>query len=150
MADILYKVLYGPLKKLVDMLDGTYAELQIAQPPAFLLSGTTKQRLRVDVGEPGFFQGQQARTFREFSINTGSTLTLKVVVPLNIILLQQGVDLDSGSLRVTNAVGGTPAGSFAAVRHYCWRIRLWVHASRYSSRGFDGNRSSKHGRQYRW
>ena len=113
MADIDFKILWGPLKRLVDMLDGTHAERHIAQPPAFLLSGTTKQRIRVDVGEPGFFEGRQARIFREFSIPAGTTLVVRFVVPLNIILLKQGVELDSGSLRVTNAVGGTPGGTFA-------------------------------------
>lgn len=113
MADIDFSVLWGPKKRLVDQLDGTYAERMVAQPPAFLLAGTTKQRLRVDVGEAGFFEGRQARTFREFSIATGTTLTLRFTVPINIILLVQGVELDDGSLRVTNWVGGTPGGTFA-------------------------------------
>ena len=113
MADIDFKILWGPLKRLVDMLDGTHAERMIAQPPAILLSGTTRPRLRVDVGEPGFYEGRQARIFREFSITASTTLVIKFVVPLNIILLKQGLELDSGSLRVTNAVGGTPGGTFA-------------------------------------
>jgi hypothetical protein len=114
MADIDFSVLWASTKKkLVDMLDGTHAERLIAQPPAFLLSGTTKQRIRVDVGEPTFFEGKQARTFKEFSLAAGSTYTIKFVVPLNIILMSQGIELDSGSLRITNTVGGTPAGSFA-------------------------------------
>lgn len=113
MADIDFKVLWGPLKRLVDMLDGTYAERVVSQPPAFLLSGTTKQRLRVDVGEPGFFEGRQFRTFREFSIAAGATLTLRFVTPVNIILLSQGLEIDSGSLRVQNISGGTPGGTFA-------------------------------------
>lgn len=113
MADIDFSVLWGPKKRLIDQLDGTYAERVLSQPPAFLLAGTTKQRLRVDVGEAGFFEGRQARTFREFSIATGTTLTLRVAVPINIILLVQGIELDDGSLRVTNWVGGTPGGTFS-------------------------------------
>ncbi|MNQ72470.1 hypothetical protein D3C85_871770 [compost metagenome] len=114
MADVDFSVLWGSIKrKLVDMLDGTWAERVIAQPPAFLLTGTTRQRLRVDVGEAGFFEGRQARTFREFSIGAGTTLTLKFVVPVNIILLFQGVELDAGSIRIINSVGGTPAGTFS-------------------------------------
>lgn len=114
MADQDFSILWGSLKKkLVDMLDGTWAERVIAQPPAFLLTGTTKQRLRVDVGEAGFFEGRQMRTFREFSIASGATLTLKFVVPINIILLAQDVELDDGSLRITNTVDGTPAGTFS-------------------------------------
>jgi hypothetical protein len=114
MADIDFSVLWASTKKkLVDMLDGTHAERLIAQPPAFLLSGTTKQRIRVDVGEPGFFEGRMARTFKEFALVAGSTYTIKFVVPVNIILIAQSVELDSGALRITNTVGGTPAGSFA-------------------------------------
>lgn len=114
MADQDFSILWGSLKKkLVDMLDGTWAERVIAQPPTFLLSGTTKQRVRVDVGEPGFFEGRQFRTFKEFSIANGTTYTMKFVVPINIILLYQGMELDSGSVRITNTVGGTPAGTFS-------------------------------------
>ena len=114
MADVDFSVLWGTLKrKLVDMLDGTHAERMIAQPPAFLLTGTTRQRFRVDVGEAGFFEGRQMRTFREIAIPTSTSLTLRFVVPINVILLVQGVELDDGSLRVTNAVGGTPGGTFS-------------------------------------
>lgn len=114
MADVDFSVLWGTIKrKLVDMLDGTWAERVIAQPPAFLLTGTTRQRFRVDVGEAGFFEGRQFRTFREFSIATGTTLTLKFVVPINVILMTQGAELDDGSLRITNSVGGTPGGTFS-------------------------------------
>jgi hypothetical protein len=114
MADIDFSVLWASTrKKLVDMLDGTHAERMIAQPPALLLSGRTKQRIRVDVGEPGFFEGRQFRIFREFAITTGTTLTLKFVVPVDILLLLQGLELDSGSIRITNTVGGTPSGSFS-------------------------------------
>lgn len=114
MADIDFSVLWaGVKKKLVDMLDGTHAERVISQPPAFLLTGTTKQRLRVDVGEAGYFEGRQFRTFKEFSIASGATYTIKFVVPINVILLAQDVELDDGSLRITNTVGGTPAGTFS-------------------------------------
>lgn len=118
MADIDFGVLWDkvttPVKKrLVDMLDGTWAERMIAQPPAFLLVGTTRQRIRVEQGDHAFFEGRQFRTFREFSIPAGTTLVLKIVVPINAILIQQGYELDSGSLRVTNASGGTEGGVFA-------------------------------------
>lgn len=115
MADIDFSVLWGPKKRLVDQLDGTYAERMVAQPPAFLLSGSTKQRIRVDVGEPAFFEGRQFRTYREFSIAAGATLTLRFVTPINVILLSQGLEIDAGSLRIQNLVGGTPGGTFAEV-----------------------------------
>ena len=116
MADFSFKVWFGLLKKLIDMGDGTHAEQQISHPPFDLLTdgGTgPSRRLRVDVGQTGFFAGREFRTFREFSIAAGETLTLKFVVPINVILMQQGVELDSGSIRITNSVGGTPGGTFS-------------------------------------
>lgn len=116
MADINFKVLWGPFKKLVDMLDGSYAEQQVSHPPFDLLTdggNGPSRRLRVDVGQTGFFSGKEARTFREFSIGTGTSLVLKFVVPINVILQQQGIELDSGSVRITNTVGGTPGGTFS-------------------------------------
>lgn len=114
MADIDFPVMWAGVKrKLIDMLDGTHAERMIAQPPAFLLTGTTRQRIRVEQGDHAFFEGRQARTFREFSIGAGATLVLKIVVPVNTILIQQGFEVDNGSLRVTNLVGGTEGGTFS-------------------------------------
>lgn len=116
MADINFKVWFGLLKKLVDMGDGTYAEKTVAQPPFDLMTdgGTgPSRRLRVDVGQTGFFAGKEARTFREFSIAAGTTLVVRIVVPVNTILMEQSLELDSGSLRITNASGGTPGGTFS-------------------------------------
>ena len=116
MANFNFKVWFGLNKKLVDMGDGTHAEQAIAHPPFDLLtdggSGPSR-RLRVDVGETDFFAGRQARTFREFNIAAGTTLVLKIVVPVNTILHQQSVELDSGSIRITNASGGTEGGTFS-------------------------------------
>ena len=67
----------------------------------------------MDVGQTGFFAGREFRTFREINIAAGQSLVLKFVVPINVILEQQGIELDSGSIRITNSVGGTPGGSFA-------------------------------------
>lgn len=89
---------------------------ETASPPLRLLtdSGTgPNARLRVDVGQTGFFAGREFRTFREFNIAAGQTLVLKIVVPINAILLEQSMELDSGSIRITNANGGAPGGSFS-------------------------------------
>lgn len=71
------------------------------------------RRVRIDMGQTGFFEGREFRTFKEFSIPTGETYVVKIVVPLNAILFSQGVELDAGSLRVTNVTGGTPGGTFS-------------------------------------
>lgn len=73
------------------------------------------RRLRVDIGQTGFFLGKEFRVFREFSIASGTTLVLRITVPINAILFEQGVEIDAGSLRITNALGGTPGGSFSEV-----------------------------------
>ncbi len=89
---------------------------ETANPPLRLLTdkGTgPNARLRVDVGQTGFFAGKEFRTFREFNIAAGQSLVLKFAVPINVILEQQGIELDSGSLRITNSVGGTPGGTFS-------------------------------------
>jgi hypothetical protein len=97
------------------MGDGTHAERVIAHSPFDLYTDGgdgPNRRLRVDVGQTGFFAGREFRTFREFNIAAGQTLVLRIVVPTDVILAQQGVELDSGSLRVVNASGGTPGGTF--------------------------------------
>lgn len=89
----------------------TLRPIPLADPR--LMTGSTNPRLRVDLAQTGFFEGREFRTFREFSIPAGQTLALEIVVPVNAILFEQGLELDQGSLRVTNAVGGTPGGVFA-------------------------------------
>lgn len=88
----------------------------VSSPPSDLLTDGgfgPNRRLRVDFGQTGFFAGREFRTFREFSIAAGVPLVLKFVVPVNVILQQQGLELDSGSLRITNSVAGTPGGVFS-------------------------------------
>lgn len=70
-------------------------------------------RLRVDIGQTGFFAGREFRTFKEFNIAASSTYVVRITVPINVILLTQAIELDSGSVRITNASGGTPGGTFS-------------------------------------
>lgn len=114
-GDYIRKLFGGPYRKETDMRDTTHAERVIAHPPFDLLTDGgdgPNRRLRVDIGQTGFFAGREFRTFREFNIAAGQTLVIRVVVPINAILAEQAVELDSGSLRITNASGGTPGGSF--------------------------------------
>lgn len=71
------------------------------------------RRLRVDIGQTGFFEGREFRTFKEFSIAAASTLVLRIVVPINAILFEQGVEIDAGGIRIVNAAGGTAGGTFS-------------------------------------
>jgi hypothetical protein len=51
-------------------------------------------RLRVDVGQTGFFAGREARTFYEFTIASGATQVIKVVAPVNTIVQMFSVELE--------------------------------------------------------
>lgn len=72
-------------------------------------------RLRVDVGQTGFFAGREFRTFKEFDAATTSTYVIKIVVPINTILFEFLVQEEAGTLRVeTLRAGGdvVEGGSF--------------------------------------
>jgi len=70
------------------------------------------RRYRVDVGQTSFFAGREFRTFRDINL-TDSTLVIKGVVPIDLILFGLEVQLISGQLRVETVVGGTEGGSFS-------------------------------------
>lgn len=73
------------------------------------------ERLRVDVAQTGFFEGREFRTFRELNIAASATYVVKVLVPINIILMSLGVDLDQGYLRIGTYLGGSEGGSFSEI-----------------------------------
>lgn len=77
-------------------------------------TGKTAQenRLPVDVGQTGFFEGREFRTFRRLNIPTGQTRVFRVVVPLNIILTRLQVELIGGQVELITLLGGTPSGTF--------------------------------------
>lgn len=102
-------------KLLVDRGDGTHAERVEAYPPAKLMTDGDGDyaRLRVDVGQTGFFAGREARTFYEFSVPTGTTQVIKVVSPTNTIVQNFSLELDIASMRLELRVGGTEGGTFS-------------------------------------
>lgn len=81
----------------------------------FLLTDPSNQnsRLRVDVGQTGFFAGREFRTFKDFSISNGATYVVKFVSPVNFFLFDLSFTLISGEVKMTTATGGTEGGSFA-------------------------------------
>lgn len=85
------------------------AALVIAQPPFDLLTGNTNPRLRVDVGEAGFFEGREFRIFRQFT--TGQTI--RIVTPINCILAGLTLSLSAGYVTLSTYAGGTEGGTFA-------------------------------------
>ena len=89
--------------------------------PAKISKGLS--RLQVDVGSTGFFDGREFRYFREFSIPTGQSIWIKVVVKDDgIILKTQELSLVEGYVKfrawrdvtlsgVTFVAPSTPAGA---------------------------------------
>lgn len=114
MADKIFRVLGNTVKKLVDRGDGTHAERVEAYPPSKLMTDGDGDysRMRVDVGQTGFFAGREARTFYEFSIASGETQVIKVVSPTNTIVQVFAVELELAEIRVELVVGGTEGGTF--------------------------------------
>lgn len=72
-------------------------------------------RLRVDVGQTGFFEGREFRTFYEYSVPSGQSVYIRATVPINIILFSTGLTLDGGRVRMSLSVGGTESGSWSPI-----------------------------------
>lgn len=111
MPDIISRIL-RPIWRLIDMNDGTYAPRFSTELAADVMTGGNEEfrRIRVDVAQTGFFQGREFRTFLELDI--GATLTIQVVVPIDVILFNLQLDLIAGGARVATIAGGTPSGTF--------------------------------------
>lgn len=116
MADKQYRALSDAVKTLIDMLDGTHAERVLAHPPFDLLTDGgdgPNRRLRVDVGQTGFWGGREFRISYEFTI-TASPIWFKVSCPVSFILQSQNISCDQGGIRFAayRANQGTASGTF--------------------------------------
>lgn len=114
MGDVTYRGNMNKEMRLVDMQDGTWCERVESYPPIKLMTDDNGvySRIRVDVGQTGFFAGREARTFYEFSIASGATQVIKVVAPTNTIIQNFLVELELAEIRVELVVGGTEGGTF--------------------------------------
>lgn len=76
-------------------------------------------RLRVDVGQTGFFSKKEFRSLIEFSQPLGTSLPngqrvlFRVISPINFILMDFRISADNGQIRCTTYAGGTPTGTFS-------------------------------------
>lgn len=70
------------------------------------------RRLRVDTGQTGLFEGREFRSFFEFNIPAGNVQVLKVVSPIDFMLFEQTLAVDSGSIRFQALVGATEVATF--------------------------------------
>ena len=61
----------------------------------------------------GFLEGREFRMFKELSLESGQVYILKVQAPVDLLLGQLDLTLDSGTVRMTSYIGGTPTGTFS-------------------------------------
>lgn len=114
MGDITYRGNMNKEMRLIDMEDGSWCERVEAYPPIKLMTDDNGlySRIRVDVGQTGFFAGREARTFYEFSIASGATQVIKVVAPVDTIVQTFAVELELAEIRMELVIGGTEGGTF--------------------------------------
>ncbi len=112
MADKLFKGPFDEDMRLVDMQDGTFAERVEAHPPIKLLTDENGEfaRLRVDVGQTGFFAGKEFRTFQKLTIASLATATIRATVPVDIILFETSISTEDATIEMQLKVGGTADG----------------------------------------
>lgn len=116
-GDYFRKLFGGPYRKETDMGDGSHAERVIAHPPFDLLTGDTNPRLRVDVGQTGFFERRMWSLNYEFASTNpiaATPLVFRFTIPKNFIIHAHSVEVDQGglTLRTYTAAQGTPGGTF--------------------------------------
>ena len=104
-------------KLLVDRGDGTHAERIEAYPPSVLMTDGDGEyaRLRVDVGQTGFWSGKQFRTFQKLSIASGGSVAIRATVGVNIVLYETLFTTEDSSIEVQLRAGGTAAGPWTAM-----------------------------------
>lgn len=99
---------------MTDRGDGTHAIRMEAYPPRVLMTDGDGEyaRLRVDVGQTGFFAGREFFTFHEFSIPSGQSITIRATALTDVFLQRFIVDLWTAELRVEFFAGGTSSGTY--------------------------------------
>jgi len=71
------------------------------------------RRIRVDVGQTGFFAGREFRAFSEVSLSAGASRIYKLNCAVPMILGMFTLAMTVGELRVEAVSGGTEGGSFS-------------------------------------
>lgn len=83
--------------------------------------GSGFDRARVDVGQTGFFEGREFRSYFEFSaekttsIAVGGTRTFKFTCPVDFILQGQALEVDKGGVSLRVFTGTTDGGGWTSV-----------------------------------
>lgn len=83
--------------------------------------GSGFDRQRVDVGQTGFFEGREFRSYFEFSADAGTSLAVgatrsfRFVSPVDFILQSQTIEVDKGGVRIRAFINATDNGSWTTV-----------------------------------
>lgn len=72
-------------------------------------------RQRVDDDEIGFWSGWQFRAYSEINKDAVTVQAFMFSSPIDFILLAQRIELDSGGVRLSAWINGTPGGSWTSV-----------------------------------
>ncbi|MNQ38822.1 hypothetical protein D3C85_524160 [compost metagenome] len=120
-GDYIRKLFGGPYRKETDMRDTTHADRVIAHPPFDLLTDGgdgPNRRLRVDVGQTGFFGRRMWSLNYEFAAANpiaATPLVFRFIIPVNFIIHAHSLSLDQGglTLRTYSAAQGTAGGTFS-------------------------------------
>lgn len=103
----------GPIH--VETLTGSTSSVfgRVDLPPDIYTSNTEGfRRLRIDTGQTGFFEGREFRTFWEVNLASGASRYFKFTSPVDFILIEQSLSLDSGSARFTAISGAADSGTY--------------------------------------
>lgn len=101
-------------KLLVDRLDGTHAERVEAYPPKVLMTDDDGPyaRVRVDVGQTGFFAGREFMAHHEYSIVSGASIAIRAIAGVDVFLEQFSLDNWAGDVRLELRSGSAVTSPF--------------------------------------
>lgn len=93
--------------------DGTHAKVMMLPADLFTGGNDVARRLRVDVGQTGFFAGRSFRTFYDFTLAAGASVALKFVTPVDTVIEGLGFQTDASNVRMYALAGdAVEAGVF--------------------------------------
>ncbi len=112
--NIRWKFWQEEFKLLVDRQDGTHAERVEAYPPTVLMTDGDGPyaRVRVDVGQTGFFAGREFMAFHEYSIPTGQSIAIRAISTVDVFLQKFQIDNWEGGTRMELRTGSTVTTPF--------------------------------------
>lgn len=83
--------------------------------PALFVTGTgndPRPRMRVDQGDTAFYESRQFSVAHEFTLSAGTSVWLRFVVPLDIIVKRRKLTVLQGAVRSVVHTGGAISGSW--------------------------------------